>query len=361
MELTQSFIDTLQKGLVLNSKEKSYFEVKENAGRGTIEGYASTYDLDLGGDRVIPGAFTQTIKSFKENPVMLFSHNSAMPIGSWTDLVEDKKGLNVKGEINLKTTLGRDTFELIKGNDLKGLSIGYENKKSNVDPTTGVNNLIEIKLWEISVVAIPMNQGSWIMGAKLFNGGDPKEPKLKHKDDGLSKEDVAIDMVRLFGAREGIPNVKTQEQKEAIYKDLIKHYGALGMRLPETPGDLHIQFDKTYLSDVTFFNDELFIFEKENLKNNVVSIGNICSHWKTEERDLPQEIDGSVKEMLLEINKDITESNPIVDEEPDLSTTGKAIEEIQGKIDKIINGPQDFTKKLNALFEEKLKGKTGKE
>lgn len=142
--------------MTLEKKEVS-FEVKALSDEGKIEGYASVFgELDLVDDIVMPGAFTTSIGALagKKLP-MLEGHNPDKPIGHWFSLSEDQKGLRIQGQINLKTTRGRDMYEHLKAGDVSGLSIGYRTRRQETDDTTGIRKLLEVDLFEVSVVTFP--------------------------------------------------------------------------------------------------------------------------------------------------------------------------------------------------------------
>lgn len=120
---------------------------------GVITGYASHFNIiDQGGDIVVPGAYSKSLK--ERHPRMLWGHDPDHPIGKWNVVKEDEKGLYVEGQIALGTTKGRDVYELIKMGAIEGLSIGYLSAKTGVKD--GARLLQEVKLYEISVVAFPM-------------------------------------------------------------------------------------------------------------------------------------------------------------------------------------------------------------
>ena len=57
--------------------------------------------------------------------------------------------------------------EALKNKRVRGLSIGYETRKSRPDDKrAGVTHLDEIHLWEVSVVNFPMNRRSLVLDAK---------------------------------------------------------------------------------------------------------------------------------------------------------------------------------------------------
>jgi hypothetical protein len=68
---------------------------------------------------------------------------------------EDSHGLYVEGKINLETQRGREARSLLQQGALKGLSIGYDVVKDTI--SEGVRDLVELKLWEFSLVTFPAN------------------------------------------------------------------------------------------------------------------------------------------------------------------------------------------------------------
>ncbi len=97
---------------------------------GIFEGYASIYDeVDQQNDRVVRGAFAQTIASWKlcqQMPKMLWQHNPEHIIGTWLSIEEDHKGLKVKGRLLLDLLKAQEAYTLVKSKAIDGLSIGYK-------------------------------------------------------------------------------------------------------------------------------------------------------------------------------------------------------------------------------------------
>ena len=128
---------------------------------GTIEGYGSVFNVvDDWGDIIAPGAFAATLAAHKAAgtmPAMLWQHRDAEPIGVWTDMVEDSRGLRVKGRLVLEAPRGKEAHALLKAGALNGLSIGFISRKWSWDDTTDVRTLQEVDLWEVSPVTFPAN------------------------------------------------------------------------------------------------------------------------------------------------------------------------------------------------------------
>jgi HK97 family phage prohead protease len=135
---------------------------------GTVEGYASLFGVvDLGRDRVERGAFAASLARRGARGVrFLFQHDPAEPIGAWTSISEDVRGLRVFGRLNLAVARAREVHALLRQGGLDGLSIGFRAVRSARAPG-GVRRLIEIDLWEISVVTFPMLPDARVANVKL--------------------------------------------------------------------------------------------------------------------------------------------------------------------------------------------------
>ena len=125
---------------------------------GTFEGYASLFGLvDLGGDQMAPGAFIRSLQKRGARDVrMLWQHDPSLPIGSWVSIVEDGRGLKVKGRLNLAVARAREALALIREGAVDGLSIGFRVKTAKKSAGGGIRRLLEVDLWEISIVTFPM-------------------------------------------------------------------------------------------------------------------------------------------------------------------------------------------------------------
>jgi uncharacterized protein len=125
---------------------------------GFFEGYASLFSVvDSGGDLVMPAAFAASLR--KRGPAgvkMLWQHKSSEPIGVWTEIAEDARGLKVKGQLDLSVARAREALSLLRSGAVDGLSIGFRTRRATSDKQNGVRRLLEVDLWEISIVTFPM-------------------------------------------------------------------------------------------------------------------------------------------------------------------------------------------------------------
>ncbi|MCB5202824.1 HK97 family phage prohead protease [Neorhizobium sp. T786] len=148
----------MPRGLRPSGRKFANLELAGIAGDGTFSGYASVFgEIDLGKDRIERGAFMNSLVERGARGVrMLYQHDPAEPIGAWTTIREDARGLYVEGVLSPGVGRAREVFSLMKSGALDGLSIGFRTVKARTDAKTGVRRVLEADLWEISVVTFPM-------------------------------------------------------------------------------------------------------------------------------------------------------------------------------------------------------------
>lgn len=174
----------------------------------TFEGYGAVFgNTDSYGDVIQPGAFAETLAAARRAgrwPVMLAQHGGMglsagdmMPIGVWTDMAEDGKGLWVQGKL-ADTERGQEAYKLMTMQPrpaLDGLSIGYIAKKwtAGAKPSEPRRKLEAIELLEISLVTMPANPKARVSGVKSASGMTERDAERALRDAGFSrKEAVAI-------------------------------------------------------------------------------------------------------------------------------------------------------------------------
>ncbi len=125
---------------------------------GVFEGYASLFGVaDLGKDVVMPGAFRDSLKKRAAHAVrLLWQHDPGEPIGRWLSIAEDRRGLRVRGRLNLAVERARDIHALMRDGAVDGLSIGFRVERARAERPTGLRRLEKLDLWEISIVTFPM-------------------------------------------------------------------------------------------------------------------------------------------------------------------------------------------------------------
>lgn len=133
-------------------------EVKSLDADGRFSGYASVFDvIDSQRDRMKRGAFRKSLR-VRQTPVkLLWQHQWESPIGVVDQIFEDARGLFVQGRLLMDVAKAREAYALLKAGALRGMSIGYQVKQSRRDPDSGVRELLEVELWEVSIVTLPAN------------------------------------------------------------------------------------------------------------------------------------------------------------------------------------------------------------
>lgn len=139
-------------------------EVKASDDGWEVAGYASTYDLDLGNDRVHPGAFQKSLEAGGKVR-FLFAHDAAQVLGRPLELKEDAQGLWGRFRIS-KTRLGQDVHTLLTDGALDSFSIGFIARDFDRDEKAGVRNLKAVDLLEVSLVCLPMNPAATVTDFK---------------------------------------------------------------------------------------------------------------------------------------------------------------------------------------------------
>lgn len=148
------------------------FDIKamEDDEKGEFSGYGSIFgNKDLGNDVVVEGAFAKSIGRKGAKAVkMLYQHRADEPIGVFDEIIEDRRGLKVKGRLAMGTQRGREVYELMKMGAIDGLSIGYrvDAKGYDYDDKGKRRYLKSVDLMEISAVTFPMNPKARISAVK---------------------------------------------------------------------------------------------------------------------------------------------------------------------------------------------------
>ena len=184
---------------------------------GVFEGYASIFDReDLARDVILPGAFRQSLAERGASGVrMLYQHDPAQPIGVWERIEEDALGLRVRGRLTLETEKARDVLFLMRGGAIDGLSIGFKAKRTRRDPRSGIRRILELELWEISVVTFPMMPGARVHGVKCspFGGRVPTERQFERwlvRDAGFTRTEARSLM------RSGLSGLKSRRDAGTV-------------------------------------------------------------------------------------------------------------------------------------------------
>ena len=178
-------------------------QIKATGDDGTVEGYGSVFGVRDNYDDVISkGAFLASLNDHKAAgtmPAMLWQHDADKPIGIWTEMIEDEKGLRIKGRLAMETVKGKEAHALLKMGAINGLSIGFMSKEWAYDRETEVRTLTAIDLWEVSLVTFPANEKARVTNVKSADELQaPKDAEKALRDAGFSKSDATAFVSRVM-------------------------------------------------------------------------------------------------------------------------------------------------------------------
>jgi HK97 family phage prohead protease len=113
----------------------------------------------MNGDVMARGAFAGSLARTGADGVrMLHQHESRAVVGVWDEMVEDERGLLVRGRVEDWSAEARYAAALSRAGALDGLSIGFRAVKARRDGRLRV--LSAVDLWEVSLVTFPMLAGA---------------------------------------------------------------------------------------------------------------------------------------------------------------------------------------------------------
>ena len=181
---------------------------------GIFEGYLSTYDdVDSYGTYFIPGAWDKSIERFNSGEVIpvLWSHDRSKPIGKFTELKSDEKGLWGRGKLTLEDPQAKIAYAHMKDGSVMGLSVGFEMDYDNViyNRLLDALGIAEADLFECSVVVFPANSNAKITNYKSQNH-DHGEVKMEGS--------IAETIEKMNAAIENLRNAQTAQNDAEISK-----------------------------------------------------------------------------------------------------------------------------------------------
>lgn len=210
----------------LNLQIKSFDEVEGE--QGTFTAIANQkWVVDRARDCTIDGCFNWNKDRL---PKFLLQHDYKQVCGVWLELYEDEVGLKVKGQLAMNTTIGRETYELLKLGALDSLSIGYVVNKERFDPQTNINYLEDITIHEVSLVTFECNQGSLVEDIKsdelkLQYKSIEEQPEAEQEEEQEPKTEIPAEPVE----NDALNNSTTE--KETISDDVLRKLDELVLNI----------------------------------------------------------------------------------------------------------------------------------
>lgn len=197
-------------------------EIKEAKADGTFTGYAAVFNnVDLGGDVILPGAFTQA-KTTTDGQIRIALNHDLRQLAGKAKFAQDGHGLRVDGQLSLGVSYVKDAYALMQDGVLNGLSVGFNILDGGAeweDRNGRYTRIIsKAELWEFSIVPFGMNPEALVESVKSIRdfeaqlrglGYSQREAKalasggfksLGHRDGGPDSETLADELKTLTQA-----------------------------------------------------------------------------------------------------------------------------------------------------------------
>lgn len=177
-------------------------DLQEDDDYYTFTGYASTFgNLDLGNDIVMRGAFAKSLQ--ERMPKMLWQHDISEVIGKFDFAQEDDNGLVMHGILPKDVARAREAGVLLKMGAIDSMSIGYGINEMEYEGD--IRKLIELSLYEVSLVTMPMNPKAMVTSVK---GAVPYQDFPMADDDRPWDKSAAEKRIRDHFDAEDAPNAR---------------------------------------------------------------------------------------------------------------------------------------------------------
>jgi Escherichia/Staphylococcus phage prohead protease len=158
-------------------------EVKADDGSaGEVVALASVFDnVDLVGDKMLPGAFTKTLEAWREKgkPIpIVVSHNWDDPMAviggaDPNDVEQTDKGLEVRGKLHLTTNgVAAQVHRLMREKLWTDWSFGYTIPEGGEKFADGVNEISEVELVEVGPTLKGANPEAQLQAVKSLAVAD---------------------------------------------------------------------------------------------------------------------------------------------------------------------------------------------
>ena len=162
--------------------------------QGRFSAIAAAWSVDRVGDQILPGAFSATIQRWRSSGKRIplhWSHGGdAKDIIGWIDpasMREADEGLYVKGQLDLEDSeVAREAWRSMRNNAVS-LSFGYLATKER-KRKEGVRELVEIDLFEVSIVAHPANPDTRVLEMKAAEQRESDEAYWAGRSEELFRE-----------------------------------------------------------------------------------------------------------------------------------------------------------------------------
>lgn len=206
------------------------FEVKAAGDAGEFTALASVFgNVDLVGDRMLPGAFSKTLERWREagDPIpVVLSHQWDDPMAyvgkaDPNDVTETAEGLVVKGQLDTSTEVGKQVYKLMADRVLKAWSFGYTVPEGGEEYKDGVNNVSEADLIEVGPTLKGANPEAQTLAIKAMGdamGAAHIDRMVQMANDFIAQEPEAADKEKMRGVVSTLQSMAAAEQTEKTHQ-----------------------------------------------------------------------------------------------------------------------------------------------
>lgn len=159
-----------QKSLILDSGPV-VLKTIDTGNDVVVSGYASTFDIDLVGDKLLPNAFNKHLDTYKKVGRYWLNHSPNTVLGKVEEIYVDSTGLYIEKAVLAPTKLNQEyVIPLLKSGAFAEHSIQFK----SMSPVRKDGILLhgEIYIFECSIVSIACNPSAVITGVKSLIPAD---------------------------------------------------------------------------------------------------------------------------------------------------------------------------------------------
>ena len=229
---------------------------------------ASTDDVDRYSDIIDQDSWL--LENYKNNPVILFNHNSqSLPIGRGHPRIENGK-LMIDVEFDMEDELGAKIANKVKNGFMNAVSVGFNPKKAierSDLPTEhkyyGERGMFfqESELLEVSVVTIPANASAIaaknlnleLLIAKLFDM-TKKEYMEDEKEEPKEKAVLELDEDQILLVKDIIAGLRSAVEMHQKQADMLQDM--IDMKQPEEETSYHDEDEDEDSEEEKYHHDE---------------------------------------------------------------------------------------------------------
>ena len=199
---------------------------------GEFDALVATYDLDSVGDKIVPGAFAETLADWAKSgdPIPVYwSHRMDDPnmnIGTVLNAQETDQGLEVKAQLDLDNPVATQVYKLLKGRRVTQFSFAYDIEEGAYVQSQDERSYYELrklKLYELGPTPIGANQETDLLEVKAGDRTVTLEVRNASKEDSAV---IGLAVRRALGAKEGRRNSADDQAEIQSIHDMTAKLGA---------------------------------------------------------------------------------------------------------------------------------------